>query len=128
MINLFNKEFPTLLTYLKIFGMGRIGLGGFNVGLELRSGLFPTVWDSSLRMILRHSVTILISPGGDDTPALIPSEGYNLIGNLVNIAPLTDFTCVRIGVHNSVSPSEPRTQGLRSGAEFSSIVFRNCSV
>ena len=32
----------------------------FNVGLEQHSGLLPTVWDSALRMVRRHAVTILI--------------------------------------------------------------------
>ena len=36
---------------------------GLNVGLELRSGLLPTVWDSSVRMVRRHAITILISHG-----------------------------------------------------------------
>ena len=42
--------------------LGWIGLVGFNVGLELRIGLLPTVWDSSLRMARRHAITIWICP------------------------------------------------------------------
>ena len=37
----------------------------FKVGLELRSELLPTVWDSSLRIIWRHTITILICHRGD---------------------------------------------------------------
>ena len=40
-----------------------IGLFGFNVGLELRSGLLPTAWDFSLRMLRRHAIIILIFYG-----------------------------------------------------------------
>ena len=39
-------------------------LDGFNVGLELRSDLLPTVWDSCLRTARRHDITILIFHGG----------------------------------------------------------------
>ena len=47
---------------------------GFNVGLELLGGLLPTVWDSSLKMVRRHAITILTFRGGDGSPALLPSE------------------------------------------------------
>ena len=60
-------------------------MDGFNVGLELRSGLLPTVWDSPLRMIQRHAITILILQGGNDFPALVPQR-YNLDENLEGIA------------------------------------------
>ena len=53
---------------------GKIGwlVDGFNVGLELRSELLSMVWDSSLRMVRRHAITIVILPGGDDFPASVP--------------------------------------------------------
>ena len=45
------------------FLLGR--LVGFNVGLGLRSGLLPTLSDSSLRIVRRHAITLLIFYGGD---------------------------------------------------------------
>ena len=45
-----------------------VELSGSNFGLELRSGRLPMVWDSSLRMIRRHVITILIHKGGDGSP------------------------------------------------------------
>ena len=43
----------------------RVGLGwvGFKVGLSNASGLLPTVWDSSWRIIRRHAIAILIRHG-----------------------------------------------------------------
>ena len=46
----------------------------FNVGLELRSGLMPMVWDSTLRTVRRHAITILIFHVGDGSPALVPPK------------------------------------------------------
>ena len=46
----------------------------FNVGQELQNGLLQMVWDSSLRMIRRHAITILFRPGGDGSPTLVPPE------------------------------------------------------
>ena len=45
----------------------------FNVGLELRNGLLPTVCDLSLRIVRRHAITILILHGGDGFPFLVHS-------------------------------------------------------
>ena len=47
-------------------------LVGFNVELELCSGLLPSVCDSSLRMVLRHTITILIFHGGEGSPVFVP--------------------------------------------------------
>ena len=44
-----NKIFPSLLPRALL--SENEGWIGFNVGLELRSGLLPMVWDSSLRMV-----------------------------------------------------------------------------
>ena len=49
-------------------------LVGFSFGLELRSGLLPTVWDSSLKMVRRHAITILILHGENGSLALVPAE------------------------------------------------------
>ena len=38
------------------------------------SGLLPTVSDSFRRMIRRHAIAILIRPGEDGSPALVPLE------------------------------------------------------
>ena len=49
-----------------------IGLVGFiNVALELRYGLLATVWETLLRVIRRHAITIWILHGGDGSPALV---------------------------------------------------------
>ena len=50
-------------------------LVGFNVWLDIHNGLLPTVWDSSLRMIRRHAVTILIRHRGDSFLAFYPLRG-----------------------------------------------------
>ena len=42
----------------------------FNVALEL----LLTVWDSSLRMIWKHAITIFIRHGRENTPALVSPE------------------------------------------------------
>ena len=42
-----------------------------NVALELRNGLLATDWETSLRMIRSHAITILILHGGDGSPALV---------------------------------------------------------
>ena len=64
--------------------MGLVGLSEFNVGLKLRNGLLPMVCDSSLRMIRRHAITILILHGGDGSHTLVAAEvmGRDLDGNL----------------------------------------------
>ena len=49
-------------------------MGEFNVGLELRRGLLLMVWDTSLRIVQRHAITILIFNGGDGSPALVLAE------------------------------------------------------
>ena len=41
------------------------------VALELRIGLLATVWETSLRMIRRHGITILILRGVDGYPTLV---------------------------------------------------------
>ena len=46
----------------------------FKRRLEQRSGLLPSVWDSSLRMVRRHAITILIRCGEDVSSALVPAE------------------------------------------------------
>ena len=63
----------------------------FNFGLEQSSGLLPKAWDSSLRMIWRHFITILIHHGKDVSLVLVPLR-YNLDGHLEDIALTTDFT------------------------------------
>ena len=49
-------------------------LVGFNVKLELLSVLLPTVWDSTLRIIRRHAIKIMIRHGGDSTPVVVPPQ------------------------------------------------------
>ena len=44
------------------------------VALELRIGLFATVWESFLGMIRRHAITILIFWGVDGTPTLVARQ------------------------------------------------------
>ena len=46
----------------------------FNVEPEQINELLPTVWFSSLRMVQRHTITVLIRHGGDAFPALISPE------------------------------------------------------
>ncbi len=41
------------------------------VALELRIGLLATVWETSLGMIRRHAITILILHGVDGYPTLV---------------------------------------------------------
>ena len=69
-------------------------LFGFNVGLTLRNGLLPAVWDSLLSVVREHAVTIFILLGGEDTPALIArllgrsgSRALNGSTDLKNIMP-----------------------------------------
>ena len=71
-----------------------VGLGGFNVGLEQRNGLLPTVWHSSLKMVRRRAITILIRHGWNGSSALVPQR-YYLNGNLEDISLTMDFTCTR---------------------------------
>ena len=52
----------------------------FDFGLELRSELLAKVWNSSLRMVQRHAITILIFHGGNGSPALVPPQ-INQTGN-----------------------------------------------
>ena len=59
-----NKKASSLLSYGYLIG--------FNVGLEQRSGLLPTDWESSQRMIQMHAMTSLIRHGGDPTELYIP--------------------------------------------------------
>ena len=61
-------------------------LVGFNVGLERRIGLLPTVWDASRKIIRRHAIAILIRHGGDVSPALVPTEvyGWELGGHCIH--------------------------------------------
>ena len=74
---------------------------GLNAGLELGSGLLPTVWDLSLRMTWRHAITILIRHGANQKlkkrrgSPLWYSQRHNLNGKLEDVAPTTDFTCTR---------------------------------
>ena len=66
LINSFVREIDTLLlVWNNKIGLGWVGLVGFNVGLEQ---LLPTVWDSFLRMIRRHAITILIRHLEDGSP------------------------------------------------------------
>ena len=68
-----------------------VELSGFNVGLKLHSAPLPTVWAQPifiqifikigcgsgthpLRMIRRHSITVLIHKEGDGSPTLVPPE------------------------------------------------------
>ena len=72
----FNQNFNVAFCYLYIGHRITIRLSvsivmemdGLNVGLELRSELLSTVWDSSLRMVRRHAITILIFHEGDGSP------------------------------------------------------------
>ena len=61
---------------MRIFQYNFVELGwvGLMSGLNNASGLLPTVWDSSRRMIGRHALATLIHNGGDDSPALVPPE------------------------------------------------------
>ena len=70
-------------------------LVGFNVGLELRSGLLPTVFDSPLRTVRRHTITILIRYEGDDCAILVPYR-YNLDGNSEDITPTIGWLVGRV--------------------------------
>ena len=47
---------------------------GLTSDLSYAFGLLPTVWNSSLRMVRRHAITILICHGEDGTPVLVLSE------------------------------------------------------
>ena len=47
---------------------------GLTSDLSYANGLLPMVWDSSCKMIRRTAIGILIRPGGDDSPALVPPE------------------------------------------------------
>ena len=72
-----------------------VGRFWFNIGLEQLSGLLPTVWVSSRRMIRRHAIAILICHGGN-SPPLWYLQRYNFLnGNLEANAPKMDFTCTR---------------------------------
>ena len=64
-IHMFNKFFKDFFftSCVFFFQVGFGALGGFNVRLDLHNGLYPTVWDSSLRMIRRHGITILVLHG-----------------------------------------------------------------
>ena len=53
-------------------------LVGFNVELELRSGLLPTVWNSSVRMVWIHDITIFILHGGYGSPVDVESDSAAL--------------------------------------------------
>ena len=66
-----NRDLKKLIVQVKKF---IIGVLGFNVGLELLSGPLPTVWGSSLRMVRRHAITILIFHGGDGFLGMVPPE------------------------------------------------------
>ena len=61
--------------YKLCFHHSYVGVGwlvGFiNVALELRYGLLATVWETLLRVIRRHAITIWILHGGDGSPALV---------------------------------------------------------
>ena len=73
------KESSANLLYLKIKIISKVGwLVKFNVALGHRSGLLPTVWESSLKILQRYVIIILIHHGGDSTPALVPSEVHFL--------------------------------------------------
>ena len=50
---------------IELLFKGWVRLVGFNVGLELRSGLLSTLWDTSERMIQRHAITILTATEGN---------------------------------------------------------------
>ena len=63
------------MPYTKICHIGLfVWFVGFNVALELPSGISPTVWDSSLKMARRHAITILILHGGDGYPVFVPPK------------------------------------------------------
>ena len=66
------REIPRMILHLisgaQKYDQGWVQLIVINVELELRSG---TVWNSSLRMIRRYAITILIRHGGGDSPALV---------------------------------------------------------
>ena len=54
-------------------------LVGYDVGLELRCGLLPSICDLSQRIIRRHLITILIRGGGNGSPLCYPQK-YKLNG------------------------------------------------
>ena len=83
---------------------------GFNVGLELRSGLLPTVWDLSLRMIQRYDVTILICHVRDGSPVLVPQRYTIWIETSRTLYPgRILYAPGAMNVHDGVSPGEPQT-------------------
>ena len=90
----------------------------FNVGLEKRIGLLPTVWNSSRRMIRGHAITILILYGGDGfgiPRGIIWMETWRtLYPRWILHAPGA------ISVHDSVLPGQPRTRAVQFGSESSS--------
>ena len=69
------REYQTIINFSNYFRRLQVGwLGELNVGLKLHNGILLTVWDSSIRMIRSHAITILIRHGGDGSPALVLPE------------------------------------------------------
>ena len=54
-----------------IYAQFLVWFGLINVALELRYGLLATVWETLLRAIRRHAITIWILHEGDGSPALV---------------------------------------------------------
>ena len=48
-----------------------VWLNGLNIGVVLRSGLLPMVWDSSLEVVDRHAITIFIPQGVEYLSTLV---------------------------------------------------------
>ena len=66
----------------------------FNVGLEICNGLLATIWESSLRVVRRNAITILM--GGDDETAFVARQLINKVSHL---------TVAQIYVHTTASYS-----------------------
>ena len=110
---------------------GFTGLVWFNVGLEVLIGLMPTVWDSSLTLVRRHDITILIHHQGNgfSTSPLVPPRGVIWMKTYMELHSRRILHASgAISVHGGVSPGEPRTCVLWSAAECSADKYSAFSV
>ena len=58
-------------------------VGFINVALELHYGLLATIWETLLRVIRRHAITIWILHGGGGSPALVVREEMSGCGGRI---------------------------------------------
>ena len=82
-------------------------VGFINVALELRDWLLATVWETLLRVIRRHAITIWILHGGDGTPALVARRPPREVEHLTVQDSLT-----RTRRHHSLGPFANQSRGV----------------